>query len=182
MSVETTLDIRETPTLRRADNRDPLGIWAVRGSVVGDASGGIAKAFLGVPGPRRSAHVYNVIFVSTSADVGVATTHTVRILTNFPPADPSGVAGAAFMRTNEVGSAGTGSGFAAVGFRPLIDPQMSRILMFDPTPDQAVRINILELWLSQQDLNTIFTFEAYGYFWDRGITDVPGGPRFPGSA
>lgn len=182
MTVTGNIDILESATLRRGDLRDPLGIWAFRGSVVGDVTSGIAKAFIGLPGGRRAAHVYNVIFVSTSADLAGTSTHTVRILTNWPPADAPGINGASFIRTTEVGSAGIGAGFEAVGFRPLIDPQMSRILMFDPRPDPLTRINILEMWLSQQVDLALHSFEGWGYFWDRGVMDIPGGPRFPGSA
>jgi succinate-acetate transporter protein len=43
-------------------------------------------------------------------------------------------------------------------------------------------MDILEMQRGNNlDLAT-YTFEAYGYFWDRAAMETPGGPRHPGSA
>jgi len=180
MSVEGDIDMLATSTFRRRDDRDPLGIWAARGALVGDLSGGVIDATFGVPAELRAAYVYNVIFVSTQADGSSGSTHTVRLLTNWPPADKPGVQGASFIRTTEVGTTGKINNFA-VGFRPLIDPQMSKILLYDPRSAAAGRIDLLELWINDNDDSVTYIFEAYGWYWDRNLHEVPGGPRFPGS-
>lgn len=166
--------------LRRRDDRDPLGIWAARGTIVGDASGGSIKAFFGLPPERRAAYVFTVGFVSTASPTAGFSTHTVRLLTNYPSGDAPGVQGAAFIRTNEVGSAGNGE-LQAVGFRPLIDPGMTKVLLYDPRANRASRINLIELWVHPNvDTANVF-FEAWGWYWDRNLHEVVGGPRYPGS-
>lgn len=179
MAVTGDVDMLASAVFRRGDLRDPLGIWAARGTLVGDVSGGTVKATFGVPGPQRASYVYTVGFVSTSSPTAsTGSTHTVRLLTNWPPADKPGVQGASFIRTNEVGSAGSGE-LQAVGFRPLIDPQMSKILLYDPRADPATRIDLLELWLNLNVDAANYFFEAWGWYWDRNLHEVPGGPRYP---
>lgn len=179
MAVTGDIDMLQSAVFRRGDGRDPLGLWAARGTLIGDATGGTVKASFGVPGPQRAAFVYTVGFVATSSpSAGTGSTHTVRLLTNWPPASKPGLEGAAFIRTTEVGSAGSGE-LQAVGFRPLIDPQMTKILMYDPRPDPSSRVNFIELWLNLNvDLAQYF-FEAWGWYWDRNLHEIPGGPRYP---
>ncbi len=180
MAVTGDIDILPAAILARRDARDPLGIWAARGTLVGDATGGTVKATFGLPAASRAAYVFTVGFVSTSSSGVGVTTHTVRLLTNWPSGDRPGVQGASFIRTTEVGSAGSGE-LQAVGFRPLIDPQMQKILLYDPRSDRSNRIDLLELWLNVNTDGANDFFEAWGWYWDRNLHEVPGGPRYPGS-
>lgn len=180
MSVTGDIDILPAAILRRRDDRDPLGIWAARGGLTGDATGGVQKATFGLPAERRASYVFTLGFVSTSSTTAGYTTHTVRLLTNYPSGDSPGVQGAAFIRTTEVGSSGGGES-QAVGFRPLIDPQMSKILLYDPRSDRANRIDLFELWVSANIDTGVVNFEGWGWYWDRNLHEVAGGPRYPGS-
>jgi len=178
--VTGDIDIIPSAILRRRDDRDPLGIWAARGALTGDASGGVIKATFGLPPGRRAAYVFTIGFVSTSSPDAGFTTHTVQMLTNYPSGDSPGVQGASFIRTTEVGSAGGGE-LQAVGFRPLIDPVMSKVLLYDPRSNRANRIDLFSLWVSPNVNTGVVSFEAWGWYWDRDLHEVLGGPRYPGS-
>jgi len=180
VAVQADIDIIPSAILRRRDDRDPLGIWASRGGVVGDATGGTIKATMGLPPGRRAAYVFTIGMVSTSSASAGFATATLRMLTNFPSGDAPGVQGASFIRTIEVGSAGSGE-LQAVGLRPMLDPEMSKVLLYDPRADRASRIDLFELWVSPNVDTAVVNFEAWGWYWDRNLHEVIGGPRYPGS-
>ena len=62
-----------------------------------------------------------------------------------------------------------------------IGPADRFLLLFDPR-QQGGDVDIVEIEFGEnRDLAT-YSFEGYGYFWDRSVLDAPGGPRHPGSS
>jgi len=177
----------------QGDIRDPLGVWAFRLGVTGDASGNPITVGIDIPAARRSAYLYTIYHAQVSQLTGVITAANIktRILTNWPDADPdAGVfAYASNLQSRLVGStnfnapiAGPG-GSASASAGPLIFPLDRFLLMFDPRQQES--LGDMEIFQFELEVNTnaaTYSFEAYGYYWDRSVMQAPGGPRHPGSS
>ena len=94
MAIAETVDLQAFNIWRQGDVRDPLGIWAARHIIVGDASTGSVKTTIQVPANNRAAHVYFCYDASFGQLNGtiVEVDTKVRLLTNWPDASP-GVVG-----------------------------------------------------------------------------------------
>lgn len=181
MTVTVTIPIQESAILRRRDVRDPLGIWAARGTGVGDAGGGVVLAQFVVPAARRASSVYTCYGVQV-VELAIATVQatiiTTRLLTNWPVTEVGGING--FSLTN--GHVADNDGiFPASSQGELITSAMRYILLFDPRPGPNADVVLVEAWPNDNSLNETYVFEAWGYYWDRNVLDAPGGPRHPGS-
>ncbi len=168
----------------QGDARDPLGIWAGRDIIGGDGGGGGIKVTFQIPAGLNAAYVYTC-YSATVADVTSSTGVVVkcRLLTNWPDADPqAGVQ--AFATLKVLTMNGSTTEFTAPFAGPvdnLIGPNDRFLLLYDPRPVTG-NLDIVELELAENQAGESYSFEAYGYFWDRGVLQAPGGPRHPGSA
>ena len=188
MAIALTVPVLETALWPQGDARDPLGVWGARLIVTGDASGGEIKVTILVPGARRSAYIYTAYGAGINQLTGVITAVSImsRLLTNWPDVDPT--AGIQGYSQNNRGVLGGVSAFTApnasnASGEPLVHDKDRFILLFDPRPtgDSGDDMAIMELKLGfNTDLAT-YSFEAYGYFWDRSVLNSPGGLRHPGS-
>ena len=188
MAIAESVELKAAQTWQQLDIRDPLGLWGARHRIVGDASGGSVKTTIVTPAGEGSAFVYQCMAVNISIiDVVqvVSTLAKCRLLCNWPNFDPSpGVQSFATNRISSIGGSGnftepvSGSG---INGEELLLPNDRFILMYDPRA-AAGQLSIIELEISQNVLATDYSFEAYGFYWDRSVMDAPGGPRHPGSA
>ena len=169
----------------QGDIRDPLGVWGFRHGVTGDASGGSVKVIIRVPAGLGAAYVYTCYSAHISKITGAIelTTARLRLLTNWPNVDRQ--AGVQAYATHHVVTL-TG---ATVATSPVVGPFNDGVLvtsndrfllLFDPRPTVGA-IDIVEFELGINTLAETYSFEAYGYYWDRSILQAPGGPRHPGS-
>jgi len=188
MSIASEVPVIEHQLWVQGDIRDPLGIWVARLGVTGDASGGEIKVGIIVPAERRSAFIYTCYAVTPAQLTGaVPSAQNVgcRLLTNWPDADLStGVQGFATFRQAKIFGDATFTAPLAGGAQEgeLIQPNDRFILLFDPRPDAVNNMTIVEMkWGENVDLAT-YSFEGYGYYWDRSVLNAPGGLRHPGSA
>jgi len=183
MAVLGSVDILAQQTLYPADARDPLGMWGGRVTLTGIGDGGSMKIVFNVPELLAAAYVftvYSAIIVQTggtpNGDIGKC-----RILTNWPNIDPDpGIQayGTTIIRTLLASTSFTAP-FAAPT-EPFITPNDRFLLIYNPQqPDAAM--SILELEFNGNVTGAVLSFEAYGYFWDREVMTLPGGPRHPGS-
>ena len=177
------IDIRAAQMWPQGDARDPLGIWAARGSIADDGLGGQKTASIGLPQTRRAGNIFTCYAVTLAAavtsDDGLQNAFC-RLLTNWPPADSPGVQG---FSTNRGTILSPSPEPVPKGqFREtLFDPQYRYLLLFDPRAGAAGRINLVELsYLTVAGTAKTLSFEASGYWWDRSVLDAPGGPRHPG--
>jgi len=197
MAIATSVAPFEAQLWPQGDARDPLGIWACRLGVTGDASGNPITVTVRVPADKRSAYVYTCYHASVVQLTGAITAAFIktRLLTNWPDADPAaGVTGystwAAILLggtlsnfTAPVAGPAVGSGANLNSQVPLIQPLERFLLLFDPRqPESLGPLDILELQLEVNTDAATYSFEAYGYFWDRSVLQAPGGPRHPGSS
>ncbi len=188
MAIDVNVDILESQTWPQGDARDPLGVWGARLGVTGDASGGGIKVAFVVPAPKRGARVYTV-YSATFAQLTGTTTALVpvksRILTNWPNIDPvPGVQGFGTLLLNPCDQDNdlTAPVRGPVS-SPLITPNDRFILCYDPRQQTTLGpMAILELAYGKNEDLATFSFEGYGYWWDRSVMDTPGGPRHPGSS
>jgi len=169
----------------QGDIRDPLGVWGFRHGITGDATGGSIKVGAVVPADNAGAFLFTC-YSALAAILAQATTSTsvakVRLLTNWPNVDPQ-------LGVQAYGSAGfvdlsTVSSFTppeVIPTTPMIAPQDRFLLLFDPRPSGG-QITIVELEIGVNILADTYTFEGYGYYWDRSVLNAPGGPRHPGSS
>ncbi len=173
----------------QGDARDPLGVWGGRVTVTGDGTGGGTKAFFDVPEARRSAHVFTCYAVTIAQIVGTPTTPRakLRLLTNWPDVDPvAQVQGFATFQVSTIEANAnfsvptSGLGKDGIGNWPGSHDRF--ILLLDPRQGISEDLTIVEMELGENILNNQWVFEAYGYYWDRGVLNTPGGPRHPGSA
>jgi len=185
MAIATTIEVIETQQWPQGDIRDPLGLWGARKGVTGDASGGSAKVEFDVAADKRAAYLYTIYSATWAQLTGTATEIFLkaRILTNWPDVDPdAGVQAFATLRMVDSRS----SGFSAPingPQEPLISPNDRFILCFDPRQQESLGVlPILEIEASGQIDTATYSFEAWGYFWDRSVANAPGGPRHPGSS
>jgi len=183
MAIVVQAPVVEAQMWPQGDIRDPLGLWGVRQAVTGDASGGSIKVLYEVTSAKRAAFVYTCYDINWSQLTGAVTGDEikVRLLTGWPNIDPQ--AGVQAYGSNLIRRAGGGGNLTppiagSVDF--LVSPQQRLLLLFDPRP-QAIDLVIVEVeWQTNVDLAT-YSFEGYGYYWDRSVMDAPGGPRHPGS-
>ncbi len=190
MSIATSADILLSQMWPQGDIRDPLGVWGFRQGITGDASGGTIKVQGSVPARQRASYILTVYAMTAAQLTGDPTTVSVvegRILTNWPNIDS--VAGVQGFATAAIDSVSDNSNFTApnaaiIGRADHLMGHADRfILCMDPRPDQALgALPIVEMeWNVNVDLAT-YSFEGYGYFWDRAVLQAPGGPRHPGAS
>jgi len=188
MSIETTVEIVQTALWPQGDARDPLGVWGFRLGVTGDASGDPIQVQVQVPANENAARLYTCYSLTVNQLTGAFTSGTrikTRLLTSWPNVDPlAGVQ--AYGRTKMSGATGSAAfnsprfGFGNEG-GDAMGPNDRFLLLFDPRPAAGI-LTIIEL---EWEINTnlaVYAFEGYGYWWDRGVWDAPGGPRHPGSS
>lgn len=187
MTVQSDIPVIEWQLWPQRDARDPLGVWAARGTTTGDLSGGVLEARIVVPQARRRAYVYTVYGltqVRTSGGAETATQMKVRLLTNYPDATPGvpGITGfATWLRVPITVIANTTVPNAG-GDLPMLSPEQRFILLFDPSAVDV--LNDMPIIQVERDANVdgiVVSTEAWGYYWDRSILNTPGGPRHPGS-
>jgi len=168
----------------QGDMRDPLGVWGFRHGVTGDASGGSVKVTIRVPAGLGAAYVYTCYSAHASKNTGTLglTASKFRLLTNWPNVDPqAGVqAYATNFASNITGSSVNTPPVSGPLDHRMVGPNDRFLLLFDPRPTVGA-IDIAEYELGINTLAETYTFEAYGYYWDRSILQAPGGPRHPGS-
>lgn len=188
MAVAETVELLATQTWQQLDIRDPLGLWGARHRIVGTGDGGSVKTTILTPTGEGSAFVYQCMAVNVAILDVVQIVDTVvkcRLLCNWPNFDSQiGVQSFATARfSNLAGSSNFTQPVAgtSVTGAALINPNDRFILLYDPRP-AAGQLSIIELEISDNILNTDYTFEAYGYYWDRSVMNAPGGPRHPSSA
>jgi len=168
----------------QGDARDPLGVWGFRVGVTGDASGGSVKVGCLEAADRKSAYVYTCYSAIAVGLVGAFTDDAVkcRLLTNWPDVDP--IAGQQGYATAISQLLNFNSNFTppvyVPNIQPLVSPNERFILLFDPRPTSALS-TLVEMEIAQNLNGGTYSFEAYGYYWDRSVMDTPGGPRHPGS-
>ncbi len=185
MSIENDAIVRAQEIWPQRDARDPLGVWVRRFGVTGDATGGAITVTFIAPADRRASFVftcYNLTAVQLTG-TPIATTVKARLLTNWPDADPeAGVRGYASAIAAVTLTDADFSGQVSVPPNGLVEPNQRFILLYDPRQNPALgTLDIVEVqWGVNTDLAT-YSFEAYGYYWDRAILTTPGGPRHPGS-
>lgn len=190
MSQVVTVDVSQTAIFTPRDFRDPLGVWGARIGLTGDATGGFIKVQVNVPAERKSQFVYTCYSTNITILTGTGQNGQgirVRRLTNWPNIDPqvgvqgygSAVFGAINTDADFDDPIGGMSGTTPNGM--LFDNPNDRfMLLYDPRPI-GVDMTIVEFELAfNTDLET-YACECYGYYWDRAVMDVPGGPRHPGS-
>lgn len=184
MSVLGTVDVVESQQWPQGDGRDPLGVWGGRGAVAGDASLGAIGIDFVVPPAKTGSFVYTCYGVQLGQLLGSVSTQTfkVRLLTNFPNIDPQ--AGVQGFSTLHMGTLGGDDQLTSPfgGPRGVEFPSLYRfILLYDPTP-RNVALTIVQLETVNVGVGENFAFECYGYYWDRSVLNVPGGPRHPGAS
>ncbi len=186
MSVVDRVNLITTQTWPQGDIRDPLGIWGFRRQVSADASGGNLNLTVASQSGVAPAYVYTVYSLTIGQLTGVQTALLVkvRLLTNWPNVDlQAGVQAYGTIRvvqtTGSLGYSGelTGIGLeGAVGVTPL----ERFLLLYDPRASTG-EIDIINFQLPLNIDPSTWTFEGYGYYWDRSVMQAPGGPRHPGS-
>lgn len=184
MAISLTVAILEHQVFKQRDARDALGIWNGRLGVTGDATGGSTKVNFLATAAQTGGRVYVCEAFDIASIQGLAGNAggKWRLLTNFPPADRNGgLAGNSFGRTftfdfNPGFTEPEGLIDGQWGGSPLV---INRVLLFGPRQPGQTQVSILELEIDQNvDLST-WSFEAWGYYWDREVVQVPGGPRLP---
>lgn len=144
-----------------------------------------------VPEERRSAYVYTCYSAQVSqigGTLGLDALVKTRLLTNWPNIDE--VAGVQGYATNHISIIGSDADFtqpqagprAINAMTPFIFPLERFLLLFDPRASASGDMGLVEMEIGLNTDTAVFSFEAYGYFWDRGVMNAPGGPRHPGSS
>jgi len=182
MAISVVATVLLTALWPQGDIRDPLGIWGGRVPAVGDASGGEIKATMRVPAERGAANIFTCVAVTITQLEGALATDALmcRLLSNWPNVDElAGVQGFGTVRMANLINDASFTGTKGGPSRPLVAPQDRFILLFDPRPS-AGDLDIVELKSGVNTLADTWSFEAYGYWWDRSVLNAPGGPRHPG--
>jgi len=185
MSIATTVAVVTAALWQQGDIRDPLGVWGSRLGVTGDATGGEIKVTAQVPIADSAAYmftVYSITLTQLTGSLGAGVFAGARLLTNWPDVDPvAGVQGyATFSIANIVQGIFTAP--TTTPLEMLLKPNDRFILLFDPRPGRGSVLELVEMkWGENVDAAT-YSFETYGYYWDRSVLNAPGGPRHPGSS
>ncbi len=186
MAIVVTVPIVQAAEFMQGDIRDPLGMWGFRLGVTGDASGGAIKVTAFVPRIDASAWIYTCYSLTYAQLSGTPGGSQVkgRLLTNWPNIDPQeGIQGYATLRIAQaVNDADFTPPIEGVGGNQfLVAPNDRFILLYDPR-SRSSDLDIIEMELGINVNAATYSFEGYGYFWDRSVLNAPGGLRHPGSA
>jgi len=186
MAISQEIDVIPSAMWPQGDIRDPLGVWGARLGITGDASAGTIKVGFVVPVALAGAYVYTIYGLTATQLTGVLNAGALvksRVLTNWPDIDPlAGIQGFGTVRITTIGGS---SNFTPPTRGPLneslVDPLDRFLLLLDPR-NRSTTLTLAEVeWFENVDLAT-YSFEVYGYFWDRSVADAPGGLRHPGSS
>jgi len=186
MAISTTIDILPAALWPQGDIRDPLGVWGSRQLLTGDATGGSIKSLAQANAAQSAAYLYTTYSVTVVRLTGTITGPgiKVRILTNWPDIDV--VAGVQGYASAEVFALSGDTDFTApisvqqAGSTFPSNPNTRFLLQFDPRP-LNVALGLVEVEIGVNVDGDTFSFETYGYFWDRSVLNAPGGPRHPGA-
>jgi len=185
MAISNTVEVATTALWPQGDIRDPLGIWGFRLLVTGDASGDGIKVTAFAPAGLRAAYVYACYDLNFVQLTGALTAGDIkyRLLTNWPNVDQALPGVQAYSSAVFLVSGGnTGLSAPILGAqRQAVSPNQRFMLLFDPRPG-ALALNIVEIEYFENVNAATYSFEGYGYYWDRSILNAPGGPRHPGSS
>jgi len=184
MAIAANVDLLPGQEWPQGDARDPLGVWGARLGVTGDATGGSIKVGINVPSDIRGAHVYTCYGVTFAQLTGVVTARNVktRLLTNLPDVDPTaGITGFATLKISNTATLDsvTSPILGMKGEDPGVSTLDRFILLRTGT---GTPLTIVEVEFGENLNLATYSFEAYGYYWDRLVMQAPGGPRHPGSS
>jgi len=185
MAIAEIEDILTTALWPQRDARDPLGVWGGRHGLTGDASGNPIKTTFQAPAGQAAAYIYTcyaAIFAQLTGTVTLGNIKT-RLLTNWPNVDLiAGVqAFATLLFVNLEGSIPTHTPPGAGPNDAMVRANDRFLLLFDPRPSGGA-MDIVEIEFAINTNLATYSFEVYGYYWDRQILNTPGGPRHPGSS
>lgn len=183
MSITANALIVQNAILTPRDLRDPLGVWGGRNGITGDVSTGTVRTIFQVAAAERAAYVYTCYSAQISKLDGTVERNPMRIrlLTNWPNVDPQpGVQ--AYSSQNMVLGDGSASLFEPIAgpLGILLGPNDRFLLLYDPRPTDG-NMSIVELEYESNENLEVYSFEVYGYYWDRAVMDTPGGLRHPGT-
>ncbi len=191
MSIAATVEIITNAIFTPRDLRDPLGVWGARLGVTGDATGNSITVDFVVPSARRAEYVYTCYSVNLTALTVTAENGQgirVRLLTNWPNIDPA--AGVQAYSTARFGSMNTDANFTPpIGGMSGTTPAGAMyvqdidrfLLLYDPRPGVSGDMSIVQIEGGFNTDTATYSFEAYGYYWDRAVMNTPGGLRHPGT-
>jgi len=183
MAVLGTVEVLATQTWQQGDIRDPLGIWGFRTQITGTGDGGGMKVNVLTPTGQGASYVYtaySAIITQVGGPVLIIRAK-IRLLTNWPNVDPqAGVQAYAVAHTVPLNGSGNFTLPQLMPDRPLVDPNDRFILLYDPRPASG-QLTIMELEINSNVTDDVFSYEGWGYFWDRSVMNSPGGPRHPGA-
>ncbi|HIB68100.1 MAG TPA: hypothetical protein EYO33_24140 [Phycisphaerales bacterium] len=155
----------------------------MRIGATGDGGGGSIQAVGQVPAGERAAFVYtcysaNIAIVNQTTPLNV--TGQFRLLTNWPSVDA--LAGVNAYSSIHMVTVEQSALEDPVGGSndPLVSGPERFMVLWDPRPTN-VAMNICAFAVGTNVLNDVYSFEAWGYYWDRTVMSVPGGLRHPGS-
>lgn len=183
MTVSVIGDVLPSAIFAARDLRDPLGVWGMRVAGVGDGGGGSIQAVGQVRAGERAAYVYTCYSASiaiVSQASGVNVTGQFRLLTNWPNVDEQ--AGVNAYAAIHMVTCEQSDLDAPIGGNndPLVYPNERFMLLWDPRPTNLA-MDICAFAVGTNITGDTYSFEAWGYYWDRLSMSQPGGPRHPGS-
>ncbi len=184
MAIALVATVLASALWPQGDIRDPLGTWGFRLGVTGDATGGEIKVTAQAPAGLAAAYVYTCYSLNVAQLTGTLAANAImaRLLANWPNIDAlAGVQGYSTALTVLQAAASVFTAPQAGYNDPLVAPQERFILLFDPRPGVGA-LSIAELKLGINIDTDTYSFEGYGYFWDRSVLQAPGGPRHPGAS
>jgi len=182
MAIVDMVDILEHQIILQRDARDPLGVWVSRQAIAGDATGGSIKQEIRATATQTGGRIYTCHAVNMSGISGsvVSGSAKIRFLTNFPDADrTAGVQGFATLRvTGFTMDSGFTAPIAGLSGETPASMAPTRILLFGPQLG-ATEATIVEVEFDQNVDGAVYSVETYGWFWDRQVLRIAGGPRYP---
>lgn len=182
--VEADAFVQPSALWPQGDIRDPLGVWGARVAITQNASGSGLKATVKVAAGLNAAYIYtcysaNIVQITGTANPVIG---KCRLLCNWPNISDS--PGVQAYSTAQFITIDGSNAFSQPVEGPnnafLIHPNDRFVLLFDPRPGVG-ELSIMELAINENTGTLQYSFEAYGYFWDRSVLNAPGGPRHPGS-
>jgi len=184
MAISSVVELVTTALWPQGDIRDPLGVWGARLGVTGDGFDGIKVAMRASAG-INAAYIYTCYSAIAVQLTGTQSVFGIkcRLLTNWPNIDVA-VPGVQGYSTAHGGIVRQSSAFTAPVAVPeliLVGPNDRFILLFDPRPQKG-DLDIVEIEIGTNVNEATYSFEAYGYYWDRSVMNAPGGLRHPGAS
>lgn len=178
MSVVVAPELQFKSSLaRRGGQREPRGHCGLAFSFLGDASGGSATCNLAIPFSRSEDRVFMLKALKMRATTDPGQGHIICNL-QWPFLQVQGAGPVVLVHAFDFNVEATLGTFNSGDAGIETWPEWCRSLIFQTNLGSAVYWPVQAVWGTNTNATT-YLIDCWGYWWDKTVIGLPGGPRIP---